>query len=126
MASNCHIKPRCLKCGEAHQRADCQIKSVENMYCINCEAYSHIANYSKCPLVPKPRKGTFSKLNYSSIVESIVRPNVTFAQAAQQARPTIQPSAPQQMAPRASQTAATNQTQSQAVRMQIPPPNPNR
>ncbi|GFX76194.1 RNA-directed DNA polymerase from mobile element jockey [Trichonephila clavipes] len=59
-----------------------------------------MANYSKCPLFPKPRKGKFEKPNYSSIVESIVRPNLTFAQAAKQARVTTQATVPQQMAPR--------------------------
>ncbi|GFX69702.1 RNA-directed DNA polymerase from mobile element jockey [Trichonephila clavipes] len=54
-ASNCHIKPKCLKCGEAHQTADCQIKKVDTMYGVNCDG--HMANYSKCPLYPKPRKG---------------------------------------------------------------------
>ncbi|GFX21846.1 nucleic-acid-binding protein from transposon X-element [Trichonephila clavipes] len=123
-ASNCHIKPRCLKCGEAHQTSECQIQKVENMYCINCKTYGHMANYSKCPLFPKPRKGTFNKPNYSSIVESIVRPNLTFAQAAKQARTTFQATAPQQMAPRAGLIPATSQTQTQAVRRQIPPPQP--
>ncbi|GFW21800.1 nucleic-acid-binding protein from transposon X-element [Trichonephila clavipes] len=33
-AENCHLKPRCLKCGEAHQTTDCQIKRVETMFCI--------------------------------------------------------------------------------------------
>ncbi|GFY12289.1 hypothetical protein TNCV_283921 [Trichonephila clavipes] len=91
------------------------------MYCINCKAYGHMANYSKYPLFPKPRKGTFNKPNYSSIVESIVRPNLTFAQAAKQARSTIQPIAPQQMAPRTTQIPATNQAQTQAARRQISP-----
>ncbi|GFX92732.1 nucleic-acid-binding protein from transposon X-element [Trichonephila clavipes] len=124
-ASNCHIKPRCLKCGEAHQTAECQIQKVENMYCINCKTYGHMANYSKCPLFPKPRKGKFEKPNYSSIVESIVRPNLTFAQAAKQSRVTTQATVPQQMAPRAGQIPATNQMQTQATRRQIPP-NPSR
>ncbi|GFW58649.1 hypothetical protein TNCV_1579811 [Trichonephila clavipes] len=48
--------PRCLKCGEAHQTKDCPIQRVETAYCINCQAYGHMANYSKCPLFPKPRK----------------------------------------------------------------------
>ncbi|GFT87455.1 PRE_C2HC domain-containing protein [Trichonephila clavipes] len=83
-ASNCHIKPKCLKCGEPHQTTDCKIDKVETMYCVNCEAYGHMANYSKCPLYPKPRKGASIKPNYTSIVNSLVRPNVSFAQAAAQ------------------------------------------
>ncbi|GFV18579.1 hypothetical protein TNCV_2872121 [Trichonephila clavipes] len=43
-----------------------------------------MANYSKCPLYPKPRKGATIKPNYTTIVNSLVRPNVSFAQAAAQ------------------------------------------
>ncbi|GFU82431.1 nucleic-acid-binding protein from transposon X-element [Trichonephila clavipes] len=120
-ASNCHIKPRCLKCGEAHQTAQCLIQKVENLYCINCKTYGHMANYSKCPLFPKPRKGKFEKPNYSSIVESIVRPNLTFAQAAKQSRITTQATVPQQMAPRNVQFPATTLTQAQTAQRQIHP-----
>ncbi|GFT56620.1 nucleic-acid-binding protein from transposon X-element [Trichonephila clavipes] len=120
-ASNCHIKPRCLKCGEAHQTAQCQIQRVENMFCINCKTYGHMANYSKCPLFPKPRKGKFEKPNYSSIVESIVRPSLTFAQAAKQTRITSQATVPQQMAPRNGQIPATTLTQAQTAQRQIHP-----
>ncbi|GFX93091.1 hypothetical protein TNCV_140351 [Trichonephila clavipes] len=93
---------------------------------LNCKAYGHMVNYYKCPLFPKPRNRTFNKPNYSSIVESIVRPNLTFAQAAKQAQATIQPTTLQQMAPRASEIPARNQAQTQAVRRQIPPPNHSR
>ncbi|GFY24727.1 hypothetical protein TNCV_1017731 [Trichonephila clavipes] len=48
--------PSFLKCGEAHQTKDCPIQRVETAYCINCQTYGHMANYSKCPLFPKPRK----------------------------------------------------------------------
>ncbi|GFX84187.1 PRE_C2HC domain-containing protein [Trichonephila clavipes] len=115
MASNCHIKPKCLKCGEAHQTSDCQIDKVETMYCVNCETYGHMANYSKCPLYPKPRKGATIKPNYTSIVNSLVHPNVSFAQAAQQERNKITAPTPQQMAPRNGQVPATIPTQTQAA-----------
>ncbi|GFX26152.1 probable RNA-directed DNA polymerase from transposon X-element [Trichonephila clavipes] len=91
------------------------------MYCINCKSYGHMANYSKSPLFPKPRKGKFEKPNYSTIVESIVRPNLTFAQAARQARVATQAPVPQQMAPRAGPVPATTQTQTQTARRQISP-----
>ncbi|GFY22990.1 nucleic-acid-binding protein from transposon X-element [Trichonephila clavipes] len=120
-ASNCHIKPKCLKCGEAHQTADCQIKKVDTMYCVNCEAYGYMANYSKCPLYPKPRKGAVVKPNYSNVINSLVRPNTSFAQAAQQTQATVKPSAPQKMTPYVGLVPITNQTQTQAIRMQIPP-----
>ncbi|GFU12820.1 probable RNA-directed DNA polymerase from transposon BS [Trichonephila clavipes] len=114
-ASNCHIKPECLKCGEPHQTSDCLIYKVETMYCVNCETYGHMANYSKCPLYPKPRKGATIKPNYPSIVNSLVRPNVSFAQAAQQERNKIIAPTPQQMAPRNGQVPATTPTQTQAA-----------
>ncbi|GFU92433.1 nucleic-acid-binding protein from transposon X-element [Trichonephila clavipes] len=60
-AQNCHMNPRCIKCGQAHQTKECPIKRVENTYCINCKTYGHMANYSKCPLYPKPRKGKHLK-----------------------------------------------------------------
>ncbi|GFU14815.1 nucleic-acid-binding protein from transposon X-element [Trichonephila clavipes] len=119
-ASNCHIKPKCLKCGEPHQTTDCKIDKVETMYCVNCEAYGHMANYSKCPLYPKPRKGASIKPNYTSIVNSLVRPNVSFAQAAaQQERSKITAPTPQQMTPRNGQVPSTIPTQTQAATTHI-------
>ncbi|GFW84555.1 uncharacterized protein TNCV_457361 [Trichonephila clavipes] len=119
-ASNCHIKPKCLKCGEPHQTTDCKIDKVETMYCVNCEAYGHMSNYSKCPLYPKPRKGASIKPNYTSIVNSLVRPNVSFAQAAaQQERSKITAPIPQQMAPRNGQVPSTMPTQTQAATTHI-------
>ncbi|GFU56341.1 nucleic-acid-binding protein from transposon X-element [Trichonephila clavipes] len=78
-AENCHITPRCLKCGEAHQTRDCEIERVEKPYCINCETYGHMTNYSGCPKFPKPRKGTQENTN---TVNSIVRPGTSYSQAA--------------------------------------------
>ncbi|GFX67188.1 hypothetical protein TNCV_2185351 [Trichonephila clavipes] len=90
------------------------------MYCVNCEAYGHMANYSKCPLYPKPRKGASIKPNYTSIVNSLVRPNVSFAQAtAQQERSKITAPTPQQMAPRNGQVPSTIPTQTQAATTHI-------
>ncbi|GFY36810.1 PRE_C2HC domain-containing protein [Trichonephila clavipes] len=55
-AENCHLKPRCSKCGEAHQTRECAIKRVEEMFCINCNMVGHMADYAKCSLYPKPKK----------------------------------------------------------------------
>ncbi|GFU99384.1 nucleic-acid-binding protein from transposon X-element [Trichonephila clavipes] len=119
-ASNCHIKPKCLKCGEPHQTSECEIDKVETMYCVNCEAYGHMANYSKCPLYPKPRKGATIKPNYTTIVNSLVRPNVSFAQtAAQQEKNKNTAPTPQQMAPRNGQVPTTLPTQTQAATTHI-------
>ncbi|GFT63784.1 hypothetical protein TNCV_4637701 [Trichonephila clavipes] len=76
-ASNCHIKPKCLKCGEPYQTSECEIDKVENYVLRELEANGHMANYSKCPLYPKPRKGATIKPNYTTIVNSLVRPNVS-------------------------------------------------
>ncbi|GFU83059.1 hypothetical protein TNCV_65291 [Trichonephila clavipes] len=61
------------------------------------------------------RRGV-TKSNCSNIVNSVIRPNVSFAQAAKQERSTITTPAPQQMAPRIGQVPARNQTQAQAGR----------
>ncbi|GFV82535.1 uncharacterized protein TNCV_3983251 [Trichonephila clavipes] len=57
-AANCHMTPRCLKCGKAHLTRECEIKDrQENPFCINCEVYGHTACYTKCPKFPKPKNG---------------------------------------------------------------------
>ncbi|GFV41576.1 uncharacterized protein TNCV_3627271 [Trichonephila clavipes] len=58
-AENCHLKPRCLKCGKEHPTRQCPLKErQENPFCINCQEYGHSACYTKCPKFPKPKKGT--------------------------------------------------------------------
>ncbi|GFU93866.1 hypothetical protein TNCV_1660901 [Trichonephila clavipes] len=85
---------------------DCQIKRLDTPYCINCKTYGHTANYSKCPLFPKPRKGTDLKTNYTNTVNSIVRPNTSYAQIAKN---TLHSANPQQMAPPDTNTANISQ-----------------
>ncbi|GFX99825.1 uncharacterized protein TNCV_258641 [Trichonephila clavipes] len=77
-AANCHMTPRCLKCGKAHLTKDCDIKQrQENPYCINCEVYGHTACYTKCPKFPKPKKGSplenrhQKAFNSNNVVEGI-------------------------------------------------------
>ncbi|GFS97387.1 uncharacterized protein TNCV_733291 [Trichonephila clavipes] len=119
-AENCHITPRCLKCGDAHQTRECEIKRVEKPYCINCETYGHMANYSGCPKFPKPRKGTQEKTNtYTNTVNSIVRPGTSYSQAASTSNLTKT----QQMAPQVKGTPAalvTNQA-NQSTLPTLPP-----
>ncbi|GFU04757.1 nucleic-acid-binding protein from transposon X-element [Trichonephila clavipes] len=58
-AANCHMQPRCLKCGRNHATRNCLIKErQENPFCINCQDYGHSACYTKCPKFPQPKKGT--------------------------------------------------------------------
>ncbi|GFT81064.1 hypothetical protein TNCV_4280101 [Trichonephila clavipes] len=66
------------------------------------------------PLYPKPRKGKTLKNNYSTVVDSIVRPNLTYAQATN-TRTQINNKNTQQMAPRSNEVPAITQ-QAQANR----------
>ncbi|GFX77403.1 hypothetical protein TNCV_2956011 [Trichonephila clavipes] len=76
---------------------------------------SHTANYSKCPLFPKPRKGTALKTNYTNTVNSIVRPNTTYAQMAKN---TLHSANPQQVATPDTNTA--NISQHNAIELTSP------
>ncbi|GFY13751.1 nucleic-acid-binding protein from transposon X-element [Trichonephila clavipes] len=83
-SENCHLNPRCLKCGENHITRDCPIKQkLETPYCINCNIYGHMANYKGCPSFPKPPKGAAknNRNSYTNIYNSLVRPNISYAQA---------------------------------------------
>ncbi|GFW51225.1 hypothetical protein TNCV_3595071 [Trichonephila clavipes] len=102
--------PRCLKYGEVHQTSECQIKRVDTMYCINCNVYGHMANYSKRPLYQKPKKGS-AKTNYTNVINSLVRSNVTFTQATQNKKAPSTSTIPQQKTKRVEQVPLINQTQ---------------
>ncbi|GFT55601.1 nucleic-acid-binding protein from transposon X-element [Trichonephila clavipes] len=94
-AEHCHLTPKCLKCGENHQTRDCKIKMLDTRYCVNCKVHGHMANYSKCPLFPKPRKG--ANINSKSILtNNFIRPNISYAQVTQK---TNQSDTTHQMAP---------------------------
>ncbi|GFX99070.1 probable RNA-directed DNA polymerase from transposon X-element [Trichonephila clavipes] len=62
------MTPRCLKCGEAHQTKDCPIDRVETAYCINCQTYGHMANYSKCPYFPSLAKANKLKITTQQLL----------------------------------------------------------
>ncbi|GFV73338.1 uncharacterized protein TNCV_2898391 [Trichonephila clavipes] len=56
-AENCHLKPRCLKCGKEHPTRQCPIKErQESLFCINFQENGHSACYTKCPKFTKPKK----------------------------------------------------------------------
>ncbi|GFV63170.1 nucleic-acid-binding protein from transposon X-element [Trichonephila clavipes] len=83
-SENCYLNPRCLKCGENHITRDCSIKQkLETAYCINCQIYGHMANYKRCPSFPKSPKGAAKNIrnSYTNIYNSLVRPNISYAQA---------------------------------------------
>ncbi|GBN83792.1 Nucleic-acid-binding protein from transposon X-element [Araneus ventricosus] len=53
-ARNCRCKPRCIKCNQAHETRNCQIKEkIENPTCINCNETGHLASWKGCPKYPK-------------------------------------------------------------------------
>ncbi|GFT12066.1 uncharacterized protein TNCV_726531 [Trichonephila clavipes] len=78
-AENCHLKPRCLKCGKEHPTRQCPIKErQENPFCINCQEYGHSACYTKCPKFPKPKNGTPLTAN-KTFESNVRREGVSFA-----------------------------------------------
>ncbi|GFV43252.1 nucleic-acid-binding protein from transposon X-element [Trichonephila clavipes] len=117
-SSNCHIKTRCLKCGEPHKTGDCPIKSkIENPTCINCQQKGHLANSHRCPKFPKPKpkKGEASQNRNNKIVNNsnsnifstssaTVQKGVSFANALKndkQMAPPLDKSEPAQSKPEA-------------------------
>ncbi|GFT20367.1 uncharacterized protein TNCV_4963941 [Trichonephila clavipes] len=93
------------------------------MYCINCQAYGHMATYAKCPQFPKPKKETNNsafKNTYTNVVNSIVRPNVSYANSTQN-KTNFNSHTPQQMVAGNSGNSVRS-LQSQANRVSIPPP----
>ncbi|GFY07579.1 uncharacterized protein TNCV_3650861 [Trichonephila clavipes] len=78
-AENCHLKPKCLKCGKEHPTRQCPIKErQENPFCINCQEYVHSACYTKCSKFPKPKKGTPLTAN-KTFESNVRREGVSFA-----------------------------------------------
>ncbi|GFT97998.1 nucleic-acid-binding protein from transposon X-element [Trichonephila clavipes] len=115
-SSNCHIKTRCLKCGEPHKTGDCPIKTkIENPTCINCQQKGHLANSHRCPKFPKPKpkKGEASQnrnnkiannSNIFSTSSATVQKGVSFASALKndkQMAPPLDQSEPAQSKPEA-------------------------
>ncbi|GFV14730.1 putative RNA-directed DNA polymerase from transposon X-element [Trichonephila clavipes] len=86
-SKNCHIKTRCLKCGEPHRTGDCPIKDlIENPVCINCNETGHLANSHRCAKFPKiqPKKGAPSlnrnkSQNSFNSDQSKVKNDISFA-----------------------------------------------
>ncbi|GFW56125.1 putative RNA-directed DNA polymerase from transposon X-element [Trichonephila clavipes] len=119
-SDNCRLTPRCLKCGENHQTRECGIHKVEQAFCINCQKFGHMANYAGCPLYPKPKKSTNTpnNNNYTAVVNSLVRPNISYAQATNNSSTNSNPQ--QQMAP-PTKAAPVNKSQTQASRESTAP-----
>ncbi|GFY78962.1 hypothetical protein TNIN_125131 [Trichonephila inaurata madagascariensis] len=84
-----------------------------------------MANYAKYPMYPKPCKGTptNTKNNYTTVVNSIIRPNVSYAQATTNnpSTNTSNSNNRQQMAPQRRGNPSIK-TPTQASRVIAPPP----
>ncbi|GFS97986.1 nucleic-acid-binding protein from transposon X-element [Trichonephila clavipes] len=87
-SKNCHIKTRCLKCGDPHKTGECPIKDlIENPVCINCNKTGHLANSHRCEKYPKiqPKKGAplnrNKPQNSFNSDQSKVKNDISFANA---------------------------------------------
>ncbi|GFU89398.1 uncharacterized protein TNCV_1783801 [Trichonephila clavipes] len=121
-SENCYITPRCLKCGEEHITRDCPIKpKLEQLYCINCQIYGHMANWQGCPCYPKPPTTHKNKHTFTNIFNSIVLPNTTNAQVTSTKQNTNNYKNQRQMAPHYNQHAG-NSRQTGAIN--LPPITP--
>ncbi|GFV20826.1 uncharacterized protein TNCV_4388951 [Trichonephila clavipes] len=83
-SENCHLNPCCLKCGEGHITRANNRKARNRFHCINCEMYGHMANWRGMPCFLKAPKGSAlnNRNSYTNVYNSIIRPNVSYAQAA--------------------------------------------
>ncbi|GFT36666.1 nucleic-acid-binding protein from transposon X-element [Trichonephila clavipes] len=84
----CHIKTRCLKCGDPHKTGECPIKDlIENPVCINCNKTGHLANSHRCEKYPKIQPKKVSPLtetnpqNSFNSDQSKVKNDISFANA---------------------------------------------
>lgn len=51
-AANCYLPPRCVKCDQNHESAECLVKIPDNerekLFCVLCNKYGHHASYKGC------------------------------------------------------------------------------
>ncbi|GFV27005.1 hypothetical protein TNCV_4517861 [Trichonephila clavipes] len=99
------MTPRCLKCGEAHQTRTVPLIVLKPLTALTARLTA-IWPVLKCPLFPKPHKGKQIKNNYTTVVDSIVRPNTSYAQEVTNPLKPNQPKISQQMAPRVNEAPA--------------------
>ncbi|GFT59754.1 hypothetical protein TNCV_4783201 [Trichonephila clavipes] len=97
------MTPRCLKCGEAHQTKTVPLIVLKPLTALTARLTA-IWPISKCSLFPKPAKANKLKIT-TTVVDSIVRPNTSYAQVTNPLKPN-QPKIFQQMAPRVNEAPA--------------------
>ncbi|GFX50388.1 uncharacterized protein TNCV_339231 [Trichonephila clavipes] len=85
-----------------------------------------MANYSKRPLFLKPRKGTNNKTNYSNVVNSLVRSNISYARVTHdgQTQAPTNSTAPQQRTSRSDDSSTFNlgDTNTEIHKVAVKPP----
>lgn len=81
-STNCHLTPKCVKCGQNHTSRTCDKSRETPATCANCGG-DHPANYRNCPAFPKPKPHRNSNQSRPTFDRSShIRSNVNFAQAA--------------------------------------------
>lgn len=92
-SSNCHCKPKCVKCAGEHPTRECKKPLNSKTKCANCGG-AHTANYSGCPKAPRSKITVKNNNNPTTFIAKKVIPGVSFAQAAA-ARKVTSPTEPQ-------------------------------
>ncbi|GBO35437.1 hypothetical protein AVEN_19820-1, partial [Araneus ventricosus] len=65
-ARNCHLKPKCIKCGGEHATRECSIKEkLPVPKCVNCGESGHIAAWKGCKAFPVIAKPALKRSNRS-------------------------------------------------------------
>ncbi|GBO33729.1 hypothetical protein AVEN_258235-1 [Araneus ventricosus] len=65
-ARNCHLKPKCIKCGGEHATRECSIKEkLPVPKCVNCGESGHIAAWKGCKAFPVIAKPSSKRTNRS-------------------------------------------------------------
>lgn len=91
---NCNHPPRCVKCGEGHDAAQCKGREIEQPSCCNCSG-PHTANYRGCPhhlkLIQQRKrteeKGKTTTTTTSSATPPVNSPPSTSAQSISSIQP---------------------------------------
>lgn len=94
VSSNCHMKPKCVKCEVHHEAGQCKRgeRNETPPYCVNCEEFGHPANYKGCPKrksivenlrLTRKAKDALAAEKQKNFIESAgrtVSPNMSYAE----------------------------------------------
>ncbi|GBO15514.1 hypothetical protein AVEN_39212-1 [Araneus ventricosus] len=77
-ARNCHLKPKCIKCGGEHPTRECNIKEkITEPKCVNCGESGHLAAWKGCksyPVIKKPSYRQTGRSYAAAAAEKIEQP----------------------------------------------------